>query len=251
MAQSEPTFPISTPAAILIGAVLVSFAILISNGVIKLGGAGLGAGTTGSAPTQQQAGATPAPSVYQNVTAGNLPTLGNNNAKVLVVEWADYQCPFCEQFFTQVEPQIKKDYIDTGKIKFAFRDFPFLGQPTSDPAGDESANAANAARCANEQGKFWQYHDYLYSHQGQEDQGAFSKDNLKKFASDLGFNTDQFNQCIDSNKYAKDATDDMNAGKAVGVSGTPTVYVNGTQIVGAEPYSAFKDAIDKALASAK
>lgn len=243
------SFPLSTPAAILIGAAIVAVAILISGGVIKL------QGYTSTQPSQPQtaqaaASASPAPT-FANVTVGNLPVLGNPNAKVTIVEWADFQCPFCERFFTDDEQQLKKDYVDTGKVKYAFRDFAFLGQPTTDPAGDESTNAANAARCANEQGKFWEFHDYLYNHQGQEDGGTFSKDNLKKFAADLGLNTDQFNQCVDSDKYVNDVKADMSAGKTAGVSGTPTVYINGQQFVGAQPYATIKAAIDSALASAK
>jgi protein-disulfide isomerase len=239
--DKESPFPLSIQAAILLGCLVISFSILVGSGIIKLGNQI----SLGSNAQQAQAsaapGATPAPSVYQNVTAGSFPTQGDSNAKVLVVEWADFQCPFCEQFFSQVEPQIKKDYIDTGKIKFAFRDFAFLGQ--------ESNDAANAARCANDQGKFWDFHDYLYSHQGQENSGTFSKDNLKKFGAAVGLNTDQFNSCVDSNKHAQDVTDDTTAGKNVGVSGTPTVYINGVQLVGAQPYSAFKAEIDKALAA--
>ncbi len=241
--KESQSFPLSTQASILIGAVIIGMAILISGGVIKPQGM---QATAQQGVVQPGASISPAPSVY-NVTTGNLPILGNPNAKVTVVEFADYQCPFCEQFFTNDEPQIKKDYVDTGKVKYVFRDFAFLGQPTTDPAGDESTNAANAARCANEQGKYWQYHDYLYSHQGQEDQGTFSKDNLKTFAANLGLNTDQFNSCVDSNKYVSDVTADMNAGKAVGVTGTPTIYINGAQFVGAQPYATIKQAIDAAL----
>lgn len=241
---------ISTPAAILIGSVLISFSVLLQGGIIKLQGI-----NTDGAPSAQQAQQAAVPNasapVKANVTAGNLPTLGNNNAKVLVVEWADYQCPFCEKFFTDTYPQIKKDYIDTGKIKFAFRDFSFLGQPGTDPAGDESTNAANAARCAGDQGKYWEYHDYLYSHQGQEDQGAFSKDNLKQYATTLGLDANKFNSCVDNNSHVSDVQADTQAGKTAGVTGTPTVYVNGTQLVGALPYAQFKQALDTAIAAAK
>ncbi len=232
--------PISTQAAILIGALIIAVSNLMGSGIIKLQGL-----ATTQTPTTQVAqvgnvgNVSPAPSgsvVVQGVTAGNLPTLGDKNAKVLVVEWADYQCPFCKQWFDSVENQFKKDYVDTGKVQFAFRDFAFLGQ--------ESNDAANAARCANEQGKYWDYHDYLYSHQGSENSGTFSKDNLKKFAASLNLNSDQFNSCVDSNKYAKD----VQAGKKAGTNGTPTVYINGTQLVGAQPYSSYQQAIDAALA---
>lgn len=199
-----------------------------------------------AAPTTagtQDAGAQPsvAPGTPVDVSNGNLPALGNKGSKVTVVEFADFQCPFCEQWFSQVWPQLKKDYVDTNKIAFYWRDYPFLGT--------ESTDAANAARCANEQGKFWEYHDYLYTHQGQENTGAFSKDNLKKFAADMGgLDTTKFDSCVDSNKYAADAATDLSDGQKATVNGTPTVFVNGVAIVGAQPYSAFKSAIDAALA---
>lgn len=201
-----------------------------------------GVGTTaGVAAGTQQAGTQPSvdPSKPVDVSVGNLPVMGNKDAKVKVIEFADFQCPFCEQWFQQVEPQLKKDYIDTGKIAFYWRDYPFLGQ--------ESDDAAGAARCANEQGKFWDFHDYLYTHQGQENSGAFSKDNLKQFAATMGLNADQFNSCLDAGKYSKDYQQDLSDGQKAGVNGTPTVYVNGIAIVGAQPYAAFKTAIDQAL----
>lgn len=200
-------------------------------------------GTAAPTPAgQQQAGAQPsvAPGTPVNVSVGNLPVMGNKDAKVKVIEFADFQCPFCEQWFKNVEPSIINDYVKTGKIAFYWRDYAFLGQ--------ESNDAANAARCANEQGKFWDFHDYLYNHQGQENSGTFSKDNLKKFAADMGLNTDQFNSCIDSDKFSKDVQTDLSDGQKAGVNGTPTVFVNGVAIVGAQPYSAFKSAIDAALA---
>lgn len=237
---------LSVPASIIIGSLLISISILISGGIIKLKGNTLfGGGGIPSASTQPGPSGNP---IVAGVTAGDFPTLGNSSAKVLMVEFADYQCPFCEQFFQSTFPQIKKDYIDTGKVKFAYRDFPFLGHPDTDTAGDESTNASNAARCANAQGKFWEYHDYLFSHQGQEDSGAFSKDNLKKFASDLGLDTAKFNQCVDSDQFVTAAQNDASAARGYGVNSTPTLFVNGEMVVGAQPYSEFKAAIDRALA---
>jgi len=196
--------------------------------------------TSGTVGTTAGVQPTTVPGTPVNVTVGNLPALGNKDAKVKVIEFADFQCPFCSQWFKNVEPNLISDYVKTGKIAFYWRDYPFLGQ--------ESNFAASAARCANEQGKFWDFHDYLYNHQGQENSGTFSKDNLKKFAADMGLNTDQFNSCLDADKYSKDAQTDLSDGQKAGVNGTPTVFVNGIAIVGAQPYAAFKSAIDSALA---
>lgn len=188
----------------------------------------------GSAPSQPNQ-----PVGKVDVKPGSYPALGNKDAKVSVIEFADFQCPFCERYYTQVEKDLIKNYVNAGKVKYYFRNFAFLGQ--------ESTWAAEGASCANEQNKFWEFHDYLYSHQGQENSGAFSKDNLKKFAASLNLNTDQFNQCLDSDKYKAQVDQDTNEGKTAGVNGTPTVYVNGTMIVGAQPYSAFQQAIDAEL----
>lgn len=189
---------------------------------------------------QPQAQAPQAPGTKVNVDSGHLPILGDKNAKVTVVEFADFQCPFCESWFKDVEPNLIKDYVNTGKVKFAFRHYAFLGQ--------ESTWAAEASECANEQGKFWEYHDYLYNHQGAENSGAFNKDKLIGFAQSLGLNTVQFSSCLNSDKYAKAVADDLTAGQKAGVSGTPTTFVNGQSVVGAQTYSAFKTIIDQQLA---
>ena len=188
-------------------------------------------------------GASIQPGAKVNVSTGPFPVLGDKNAKVTVVEFADFQCPFCEQWFSNVESSLIKDYVNTGKVKFAFRNYAFLGQ--------ESTWAAEASYCANEQGKFWDYHDYLYKHQGQENSGAFSKANLEQFASDLGLNTSQFNQCLEQDKYASQVASEVKEGQTAGVNGTPTSFVDGQSVVGAQPYSAFKTLIDQELAKAK
>lgn len=137
------------------------------------------------------------------------------------------------------ETNIIKDYVNTGKAKFVWKDYPFLGQ--------ESKMAAQAGRCAKDQGKFWEMHNYLFSHQNGENQGTFSKENLKKFAVELGLNTNDFNNCMDSAKYEKAVNDALTYGQSVGVNGTPATFVNGKLISGAAPFSEFKTAIDAEL----
>jgi protein-disulfide isomerase len=177
-----------------------------------------------------------------NVAIGNYPVKGDVNAKVTVIEFADFRCPYCNQWFQAVEPKLMQDYVNTGKIKFAFRNYAFLG-----PA---STMAANAGECANEQGKFWEFHDYMYSHQPDESNTSmYTVDNLSQIAGTLGMDQSQFQTCLSSNKYTSAVTKDLNDGSAAGVSGTPTTFVNGMALVGAVPYDQIKQQIDQALKS--
>jgi protein-disulfide isomerase len=193
----------------------------------------------GTAGTVAQAPAAPGAKV--NVDPGHFPIKGDKNAKVTIIEFADFRCPFCEQFFSQTESQVFKDYVDTGKVKFAFRNYAFLG-----PA---SIVAADAAECANDQGKFWEFHDYLYKNQPPEtDTTMYNTDTLTQAAVSLGMNDSQFRSCLDSKKDDALATKDMTDGQAAGITGTPTFVINGTLLVGAQPYASIKAAIDQELA---
>lgn len=204
---------------------------------------GVGTGTQAAAGTAPAAGApaAPAPGTKVDVGTGHFPALGKDDAKVTIVEFADFRCPFCEKLFTDVSPQLKTDYIDTGKVKFYFRQYAFLG-----PA---STVAANAAECANEQDKFWDFHDYLYKNQPPEsDTTMYTTENMTKIAGDLGMDTGKFQSCLSSNKYQDKVTSDLNDGSKAGVTGTPATFVNGVLISGAVPYAQFKSAIDAELA---
>ncbi len=166
--------------------------------------------------------------------------LGNKDAKVAIVVYADFRCPFCEKHYTQTEKQLIADYVDTGKARFIFRNFAFLGQ--------QSTWASEAAECAAEQSKYWDYYNWLFSNQAPEsDLNYYSKTNLTKYAGQVGLNTTQFASCLNSDKYAKRVADDSASGKAIGVTGTPTTFINGQKIVGAQPYENFKQAIDTLL----
>jgi protein-disulfide isomerase len=164
---------------------------------------------------------------------------GDPNAPVTIIEFADFQCPFCGRFFASTEPQLNEAYIQSGKVRLGYWNFAFLG--------DESTWAAESAECAADQDKFWEYHDKLYASQSGENQGAFSKDNLKKFAEDLGFDTQTFNECLDSGKYTSLIQEDTSTSGALGVKSTPTFLVNGQAIVGAQPFEAFQQIIDPLL----
>ncbi|MGE5041641.1 MAG: DsbA family protein [Candidatus Levyibacteriota bacterium] len=196
---------------------------------------------TPTAQAGQQQPGQPDPNKIYTVGNGHFPVKGDENAKVTIVEFADFRCPFCEKYFTDTEPQLMKDYVDTGKVKIYFRQYEFLG-PASIVAG-------NAAECANEQGKFWDMHDYLYKNQPPEtDTSMYTADNMAQIAGTLGMDTGKFKSCMDSSKYQKNVDGDMADGQKVNVNATPTFFVNGKQLLGAQPYANFKQAIDAALA---
>ncbi len=223
---------------LLLGAVLGGMFVKIQYLESKGGAV---AGTTAAAPAPTGAPTAPPTPTTANVKILDTdPVKGNANAKLTIVEFADYQCPFCERFFKDVEPQIIKDYVDTGKAKFVFKNLAFLGK--------ESTDAANAAMCAKEQNKFWEYHDYLFSHQGAENSGTFAPDKLKGFATDLGLNASQFSSCLDSQKYSAQVAADQAEASKNGFNSTPSLAVGSTPIIGAQPYAQFKTAIDAELA---
>jgi len=214
-------------AAFLIGALWTKVSLL------EKGGSTSTTITTGAAPT-------PVPGQKVDVGIGHLQTLGNKNAKVTVIEFSDFQCPFCRSFWRDTLPQIKKEYIDTGKVLFAYRHFPLRSiHPGAAPA-------AEASECANEQGKFWEMHDKIFAEQDKQGQGTiqFTNDDLKKWASEIGLN---INSCLDSGKYSKNVTEDEQAGNTATTTGTPTFVVNGQVTVGAQPFESFKAIIDQEL----
>lgn len=139
--------------------------------------------------------------------------------------------------------QIDDKYIKTGVVRFGYAQFTFLGP--------ESGWAAEASECANDQNAFWQYHDKLFASQNGENQGAFSKDKLKKFAADLKLNTTTFNACLDSGKYTSLIADDASTFESLGVQSTPTFLVNGRAIQGAVPFDQFSQVIESEKAKKK
>jgi protein-disulfide isomerase len=189
----------------------------------------------------------------QNVTVslGNKPSKGDKNAKLTLVEFSDYQCPFCSRSFRDTLRQIEKEYVLTGKLKYILRDFPI------ESIHKDAFKAAEAANCAGEQGKYWEMHDRLFRNQNQLDAGE-----LPKHAQAIGLSLSVFQQCVDTGKYASEVRKDLEDGRRAGVQGTPTFFL-GVQdsdsqsikilrvIVGAQPYVQFKEAIEWALGQAK
>ncbi len=237
------------PISIIVAAVLVCGAILFS--VFYRNGSSPAA-PNGNAGANGTAGL-PTATVASLMTLGPRDeVLGDKNAPVTIIEYGDYQCPFCSRYFTQIEPLIKAQYLDTGKAKMAFRDFAFLGP--------ESVAAANAAQCAEDQGKLWSYHDALYSakvrdeskNANAENDGFFTRAEFLALAGQVGLDTQTFTSCLDNNQHANDITAERNAAAAAGVQSTPTTIVNGKLVTEPDGSGAGADttAVMQAIANA-
>lgn len=186
-----------------------------------------------------QAPAAPDPvQVKKDLKMGHLPVDGNENAKITMVEFSDFECPFCGKFYTDTLGQLKKEYVDTGKMKIYYRHYPLSFHPKAVPL-------AQASECANDQGAFWKMHDKIFENNSTV--ANMTDDQIKQWGADLGLDTAKFNDCYDNKAHQKEIDEDMAAGTAVGVSGTPTFYINGKQLVGAQPFAAFKAIIDEEL----
>ena len=177
---------------------------------------------------------------------GDAPTLGRPEAPVTLVEFSDYQCPFCGRFFLATLPALKRDYIDTGKVRYVFRDYPL------DQIHPQARKAAEAAHCAGDQGKYWEMHDLLF-----QNQQALAPPQLSEHARTLGLDGATFDACLASRRHAARVNRGLDDGLAAGVQGTPGFVVakttpgdtvEGTPVRGALPVEVFRRLIDQLLA---
>ena len=179
----------------------------------------------------------------QNLENGS-PPLGSESAPITIVKFGDYQCEACYHWFHNTRSTVIDNYIETGKAKLVFMDLPFLGR--------DSMTSAQASYCAEDQGKYWEYHTILYTFQdGPPDSGWADRDRLNSFATTLGMDTDEFNECMDSKKYLKRVKSNYNEAVRNGVQSTPTFIiiseVSVEQFAGAQPYSVFASTIESML----
>ncbi|KAA0255637.1 DsbA family protein [Acidobacteria bacterium ACD] len=234
---------ITVPVAVVVGALIVAGSVLWGSGTI---GARLSVEPKGSntavvssappvpsAPAAQQNA--PDPNQRVDVSTGIYPILGKKDAKVTIVEFSDLECPFCEKFDTETFPQLKKEYIDTGKVRFAYRHYLL-------PFHSNAPKAAEAVACARDQGKSWELIDAIFN-----DQKNITVADLKKKAASLSIKSSQFERCLDSGEKKAEVDKDQSDGTTAGVSGTPTFFVNGKRLVGAQPFSQFKAVIEAEL----
>ena len=181
----------------------------------------------------------------QSFKGEGAPILGAESAPVIIMDFSDFQCPKCARFVESTEPEINREYVATGKVALVFKHFPRLGS--------DSFSAALASECAKEQGKFWEYYNILYENQQGENSGWASKEKLKEFASQTGLDRQQFDPCLDSEKYKPVIDRDLALVKELNLQSTPSFLIlksDGTEmevLSGAHPFTSFKALIDKRL----
>ncbi len=242
------------PISILIAGLIIGGAVIYTNGLKS------GSGSE----------ATPTPVIGETKDLNVLATdkfLGEAKAPLTIFEFSDYQCPYCSRYETLSRPTIIDNYVNTGKARLTFRDYPL-------PFHNYAQKASEAVLCAGDQNKYWEMHDALFAKQASGSEDALSVENIKNYASELGLSASAFNNCLDTNKYQAQVTKNMQSGQDVGISGTPTVVIakklplkisaeavtaevqknnyiiyfdGGVMIVGAQPASVYQTEIDKLL----
>jgi len=200
-----------------------------------------------SSPQSAQAAQPNQPQIF-TISLDDDPFKGDPNAPIIIVEFSDFQCPFCSRFFQQTLPQLEDNYINTGKVKFVYRDLPL------DSLHPNARPTHIAAECADEQGKFWEYHDILFEKQGQWNRLSSEdlENSLIQYAQDLRLDVTSFETCLGSDEIADEVNKDVLEARSYGITGTPSFFVGTekdgfTKLVGAQPYSSFAREIDSLL----
>ncbi len=225
-------------AAFAIGSMWTELRILKGEG-------GLVKKQTGQAATaedkaQPEAAAEISEEIKKEIVSDAAFVKGNKDAKVTIVEFTDYQCPFCKRHFDQTADQLMKEYVDTGKVRYMLRDLPLSFHANAHVA-------AQAARCAGDQDQYETYHDKLFENQAVWAELSDSAAVFSGYATELGMNAGTFSSCLSSGKYKAAVDEDLALARKAGASGTPTFFINGKRLVGAQPFVAFKTMIDAEL----
>jgi protein-disulfide isomerase len=179
----------------------------------------------------------PAAGQVRDITHSN--TMGDPDAPIHMIEYGDFQCPYCLRFWEETEPQLIEEYVNTGKVYFEFRSYPIIGP--------ESTAAAEAAYCAGDQGKFWEYHDTLFTNWTGENAGDFTREKLRGYAESVKLDVKLFEQCMDEEKHKETVDQDMVNAQKDGVHATPTFIINGEKVEGTQPFSVLKHILQEML----
>jgi len=175
---------------------------------------------------------------------------GPDTAPVKIIEMSDYQCPWCKRFVDTTEKDIEEQYVAAGLVQIEFHNFAVTGG-NEPKETNEATLAVEAAECANDQGRYWEYHYKLYAEQQGENEGAFVPEALKRFATELGLDQEEFDDCLDSHRHYDEIMQEREEAKELGARGTPTFVINGTMVPGYLPFDRFQPLIEEALAKAK
>jgi protein-disulfide isomerase len=167
------------------------------------------------------------------------PVKGSPDAPVTIIEYSEFQCPFCARFVQETLPLIQENYIATGKVRLIFRNF---------PVHQQAVVAGGAAVCAQEQGKFWDMHDTLFAQQEEWSENSDFLALLEGYAKDIGLDAEQFTSCLNAEEWLAKLEKDFEAGREAGVEGTPSFFINDQAIVGAQPFETFQEVIEQELA---
>jgi protein-disulfide isomerase len=234
--HTDPEMPrkVRRSTSLWVVLLVLAFGAGLATGYFTWGNPSVQAAAPGNAAA---ALSTPAPIQRVSVTTDGNPSFGPADAPVTIVEFSDFECPYCRKWFTDTWPQLQQAY--GSKIRLVYRDFPLTNiHPDAEPA-------AEAASCAGEQNQYWQFHDQLLNGTSLGDAVYLS------YATTLKLDLTKFKDCLSSHRYQTDIQNDSQYGASLGITGTPTFFVNGIPMVGAQPFSAFKSIIDQELASTK
>ncbi|OGZ45834.1 MAG: hypothetical protein A2756_02920 [Candidatus Ryanbacteria bacterium RIFCSPHIGHO2_01_FULL_48_27] len=227
------------PGAILFVGFLIALAIFFERGVDTLVIPRIPERVAEEAPASVVDAAKEESGIAVSVSEDDDAVLGSPSAPITIIEFSDFQCPFCGVFARDIKPKLEETYILPGKVKLVYRDYPILGE--------ESRLAAVAAECAGEQGKFWEYQDILYQNQRAENQGGFRTANLFSFAQKLSLDAVAFGSCLSSGTYDEEVAKDTADAQAAGVPGTPVFIIQGKLYAGISTFEGFQAIIEKEL----
>ena len=229
------------PPSLAIGATVASITMIVV--ILGVGGSVNQQGLLiETAPKIEQMG--PVKITMDTFVSNGSPILGNPNAPITLVEFGDYQCHYCNVFFQDIEDEIIKNYVESGKVKMIFKDYNIIGP--------DSINSSHGAHCAGEQGLFWEYHDILYSNWTGENNGWASPSNLTAFADEINVNMDQWTECMNEKSHSKTIMESNNDAKALELTGTPAFFIINedggvSKLFGAQPFEVFKKTFDSQL----
>lgn len=241
MAEEKKVRTFTTPILVIL-LVIVAFLAGMFWTKIRYVGPGKapeGAAQTSPSPGAPQEGATLNEDQINKIVSGGAATKGKENAPVTIVEFSEYQCPYCGRYVAEAYPQILEEYED--QIYYIFHDYPLSFHP-------HAQKLAEVARCAGDQNQYWEMHDLIFENQEEWSSKQNIDVDIDSFVTQLGLNKEEFDDCLDSGKYTQAVNDSIELGTEVGVQGTPTFFINGQKLVGARPYADFKAIIDAELA---